>query len=74
GVIQAVGSLARALGPTLGGLLIYSAMGRKRMSDISVYVTFWTAAAITLAGILVAIYFARTHADSYQTTVTPVEA
>ncbi|MGH9913845.1 MAG: MFS transporter, partial [Pyrinomonadaceae bacterium] len=44
GVIQAVGSLARALGPTLGGLLIYSAMGRKRMSDISVYVTFWTAA------------------------------
>lgn len=74
GMIQAIGSLARALGPTIGGLLIYSAIGRKRMSDASVYLTFWTAAAITLAGMLVAIYFARTHADSYRTSVTAVEA
>ena len=72
GVTQSVASLARVVGPSLAALLIHSAiahMGADRnshyMSDHSLFVTFWTAAAIMLVAFLAAVYFTRTHAAEY---------
>jgi DHA1 family tetracycline resistance protein-like MFS transporter len=73
GVTQSVASLARTVGPLISSALIYSAMatyGTDRrmhnMSDHSLFVTFWTAAAIMFAAFLLSIYFARTHAADYK--------
>jgi DHA1 family tetracycline resistance protein-like MFS transporter len=75
GVTQSVASLARVVGPSLAALLIHSAiahMGADRdshhMSDHSLFVTFWTAAAIMLVAFLAAVYFTRTHAAEYSDT------
>ena len=75
GVTQSVASLARVVGPSLAALLIHSAvahMGADRdshhMSDHSLFVTFWTAAAIMLLAFLAAVYFTRTHASEYSDT------
>jgi DHA1 family tetracycline resistance protein-like MFS transporter len=72
GVMQSVASLARAVGPTLAALLIYSAVAHvgfdgqaQKMSDASILRTFWTACAIQLIGFLMAIYFARTYGRNY---------
>ncbi|MFN2578988.1 MAG: MFS transporter [Pyrinomonadaceae bacterium] len=72
GVMQSVASLARAVGPTLAAVLIYSAVAHvgfdghpQKMSDFSLLRTFWTAAAIQFAGLLLAIYFARAYASKY---------
>ena len=66
GVTQSVASLARACGPSLAALLIASqiahvgADGQSHyMSDYSLFVTFWTAAAIMLIAFLLAFYFSR---------------
>ena len=68
GVTQSVASMARAIGPFLAALLIASpvahlgADGQPHfMSDYSLYVTFWTGAAIMLVAFLIAFYFSRTH-------------
>src|SRR5207237_9556618 len=65
GVTQSVASLARAVGPSNAGFLIYSIAAHAgfdrqphNMSDVSILRTFWTAAAIQFAAFVLAIYFA----------------
>jgi multidrug resistance protein len=72
GVMQSVASLARAVGPTVAAVIIYSAvahMGYDRqmqnMSDASILRTFWTAAAIQFVAFLLAVYFARAYRGKY---------
>jgi len=72
GVMQSVASLARAVGPTLAAVLIYSAVAHmgfngqaQKMSDASLLRTFWIAAAIQFAGFLLALYFARAYGVKY---------
>ena len=72
GVTQSVASLARAVGPLISAALIYSAVATAgqdgkphNMSDHSVAVTFWAAAAIMFVAFLLAAYFARAHAAEY---------
>jgi DHA1 family tetracycline resistance protein-like MFS transporter len=68
GVMQSVASLARAVGPSLAAVLIYSTVSHlgydgvlQKMSDASLLRTFWTAAAIQFAGLLLAIHLARAY-------------
>ncbi len=77
GVTQSVASLARAVGPTLAAALIYSAVAHvgfdgqaQKMSDASILRTFWTAAGIQFAGLLISIYFARAYGHKYSTART----
>jgi DHA1 family tetracycline resistance protein-like MFS transporter len=72
GITQAVASLARIIGPVLSSALIYSAVmtygfDRKlhNLSEHSLRLTFWTAAAIMFGAFLIALYFTRTHAADY---------
>ena len=81
GVTQSVASLARAVGPMIAALLINSAIatagadGRlHKMSDYSLSVTFWTAAAIMFVAFLLAAYFARAYATRYAHTELPAPA
>jgi DHA1 family tetracycline resistance protein-like MFS transporter len=73
GVTQSVASLARTVGPLLSAAVIYSAVatyGADRrihnMSDHSLRLTFWTAAAIMCAAFLLSLYFARTYQADYE--------
>jgi DHA1 family tetracycline resistance protein-like MFS transporter len=66
GVMQSVGSLARAVGPALAAVLISSAIAHlsfdghpMKMSDASILRTFLVAGAIQFVAFLLAIYFAR---------------
>jgi len=81
GVTQSVASLARAVGPVIGGLLIYSAMDvlgadgqLHKMSDNSIKATFWTAAGIMFVGFLLSLYFAWAHSTEYQNEEAMSEA
>jgi DHA1 family tetracycline resistance protein-like MFS transporter len=81
GVVQSVSSLARAVGPTLAAILIYSAVSHvgfdgvsQQMSDASILRTFLTAAAIQFAGFLLAIYFASTYGARYGAPSEPADA
>jgi DHA1 family tetracycline resistance protein-like MFS transporter len=72
GVMQSVASLARAVGPTIAALIIYSSvahMGYDRqlqnMSDDSILRTFWIAAAIQFVAFVLAVYFARAYRGKY---------
>jgi MFS transporter, DHA1 family, tetracycline resistance protein len=65
GVMQSGASLARAIGPTIGGVLLNNAFNKVDTSTI--FTTFWTAAAIMLVAVGAAWYFART-----QGSVKPV--
>jgi multidrug resistance protein len=72
GVMQSVASLARAVGPALAAVLIYSAVAHlgfdlhpQNMSDASILRTFWTAAAIQFIAFLLALYFARAYGKKY---------
>ncbi len=67
GVTQSVASLARAIGPFLAAVLIASPIAHMGadgqphyMSDYSLFVTFWTGAAIMLLAFLLAFYFSKT--------------
>jgi DHA1 family tetracycline resistance protein-like MFS transporter len=73
GITQSVASLARAVGPSVSAALIYSAaatMGHDQkphhMSDESVRLTFWAAAAVMLLAFLLALYFSRARASDYE--------
>jgi DHA1 family tetracycline resistance protein-like MFS transporter len=73
GITQSAASLARAVGPTIAALLIYSAVetygadGKlHEMSGHSLFVTFWTAAAIMFVAFLLAVCFARLYATDYE--------
>ncbi|HET7113705.1 MAG TPA: hypothetical protein VFI57_08680, partial [Pyrinomonadaceae bacterium] len=66
GVTQSVASMARVIGPFLAAILIASpiaytgADGQSHyMSDHSLFVTFWTGAAIMLVAFFLAFYVAR---------------
>src|SRR5882724_11300039 len=72
GVTQSVASLARAVGPSIAALLINSAAphigadGQAHyMSDRSLFVTFWTGAAIMFVAFLLALYFSRLYDNQY---------
>jgi len=72
GVTQSVASLARAVGPSIAALLIHSTTAHEGldgkphyMSDHSLFVTFWTGAAIMFLAFLLAVYFTRVHAPEY---------
>jgi DHA1 family tetracycline resistance protein-like MFS transporter len=72
GVMQSVASLARAVGPTVAAVIIYSAVAHtgydrqmQNMSDASILRTFWTAAAIQFVAFLLAVYFARAYRGQY---------
>lgn len=74
GVMQSVASLARAVGPSLAAVLIYSAVAHigydgvpQKMSDASILRTFWTAGVIQFLGLLLALYFARVFGKEYKT-------
>jgi DHA1 family tetracycline resistance protein-like MFS transporter len=64
GVTQSTASLARAVGPSLAALLISSSIAHPGadglphyMSDHSLFVTFWTGAAIMLLAFFLAFYY-----------------
>jgi DHA1 family tetracycline resistance protein-like MFS transporter len=72
GVMQSVASLARAVGPSIAAVIIYSAVAHtgydlkpQNMSDASILRTFWTAAAIQFVAFLLAVYFARAYRGRY---------
>jgi hypothetical protein len=56
--MQSGASLARAIGPVVGGVLLNNAVNA--LDDFTLYRTFWTASGIMFVAFLVAIYFART--------------
>jgi MFS transporter, DHA1 family, tetracycline resistance protein len=58
GVMQSGASLARAVGPTIGGFLLNNRMNA--IDNYTVFRTFWTAAGIMFLAFLMAIYFAWT--------------
>ena len=73
GVTQSVGSLARAVGPSIAALLIHSNTQYQgadgiphHMSDYSLRATFWTGALIMFLAFLLALYFSRVHASDYK--------
>jgi DHA1 family tetracycline resistance protein-like MFS transporter len=65
GVTQSSASLARIIGPIVGGWLIYSATAPAphHVDTETLRRTFWTASAIMFAALLLAVYFARAYAS-----------
>jgi MFS transporter, DHA1 family, tetracycline resistance protein len=61
GVMQSGASLARAIGPAVGGLLLNNALNQ--VDDQTVQRTFWTAAAIMIVAGFIAVYFAVVERD-----------
>lgn len=57
GVLQSGASLARAIGPALGGVLLNNALNQ--VDNLSIQRTFFTASAIMLAAMLMAVYFVK---------------
>ncbi len=60
GILQSAASLARAIGPALSAFLLYSATAPQNIDDHTLFRTFWTAAAIMLIAVFVALYFVKT--------------
>lgn len=56
GVLQSAASLARAVGPVIGGVLIVNVY--EKIDDYTLVRTFWTAAGIMFVAFLLSIYFA----------------
>ena len=59
--MQSGASLARAIGPMIGGVLLNNAFNK--VSDVTVTRTFWTASAIMFVAMLASIYAARVMRD-----------
>ena len=57
GVLQSGASLARAIGPAVGGVLLNNAFNL--VDDFTIQRTFWTAAAIMFIAVFVAVFFSR---------------
>jgi MFS transporter, DHA1 family, tetracycline resistance protein len=57
GIMQSFASLARAIGPVLGGVLLNNALNK--LDDVTLYRTFWTASVIMLIAFFTAIYTMR---------------
>ena len=62
GVTQSAASLARTVGPLIGGWLIYSPAPPLHVDDRSLRVTFWAAAAVMFAAFLLSAYLKRENA------------
>lgn len=62
GVVQSGASLARAIGPALGGVLLNNAMSQ--VDDFTVQRTFWTAAAIMIVATLIAFFSRSLHREN----------
>lgn len=80
GVTQSVASLARAVGPSIAAVLIHSSVSyigadnlEHHMSDVSLRLTFWTAAVIMFFAFLLALYYARSFATLDHSQITRVE-
>ncbi len=56
-VMQSGASLARAIGPALGGVLLNNALNQ--VDNFTIQRTFWTASAIMIIAASIAIYFAK---------------
>ena len=54
GIMQSGASLARAIGPTVGGLLLTNSISK--VDDLTVTRTFWTASAVMFVATLAAVY------------------
>jgi DHA1 family tetracycline resistance protein-like MFS transporter len=57
GVMQSGASLARAIGPALGGVLLNNAFNQ--IDNFTIQRTFWTASAIMIVAAIIAVYFAK---------------
>ncbi|MFN0138859.1 MAG: MFS transporter [Pyrinomonadaceae bacterium] len=57
GVLQSGASLARAIGPTIGGVLLNNSLNQ--IDRFTIFRTYWAASAIMLIAFFVAIYAAR---------------
>lgn len=57
GVMQSGASLARAIGPTIGGVLLNNSLNK--VDRFTVFRTYWAASAIMFFAFLTAVYFAR---------------
>lgn len=66
GASQSAASLARAVGPVIGGWLLYHFAAPQNISDHSVTVTFWVSAGIIFLAALVAVYFAKKGVADYE--------
>lgn len=63
GIMQSGASLARAIGPMIGGVLLNNSFNA--VDDQTLYRTFWTASAIMVVALFIAIYFAWTFEGKY---------
>ncbi|HBR56347.1 MAG TPA: hypothetical protein DEA22_02565, partial [Blastocatellia bacterium] len=61
GIMQSGASLARAIGPMIGGILLNNQVNA--VDNGTVFRTFWTAAAIMLFAFVTAIYAVRIMRD-----------
>jgi MFS transporter, DHA1 family, tetracycline resistance protein len=61
GVMQSGASLARAIGPTIGGVLLNNSLNK--VDRFTVFRTYWVASAIMFFAFLAALYFARAVKD-----------
>jgi MFS transporter, DHA1 family, tetracycline resistance protein len=59
GVLQSSASLARAVGPALAGVLLYSAAAPQHIDDHTLFLTYWTAAGIMFVAFLLSLYFVK---------------
>jgi DHA1 family tetracycline resistance protein-like MFS transporter len=57
GIMQSGASLARAIGPTIGGFLLNNSFDK--IDVFTIFRTFWTASGIMFVALLAAIYFAK---------------
>ena len=57
GIVQSIASLARAIGPMVGGVLLNNQMDK--VDDATVFRTFAAASAIMLVALVAALYFSR---------------
>jgi MFS family permease len=60
GTLQSAASLARAIGPAMTAFLLNDSI-TKNISDFTLFRTFWTASAIMLLSLVIAVYFALSH-------------
>ena len=61
GVMQSGASLARAIGPMIGGVLLNNSLNK--VDRFTVFRTYWAASAIMFVAFLAALHFARTIKD-----------
>ena len=57
GVLQSAASLARAIGPAIGGVLLNNQFDH--VDSMTIQRTFWTASAIMIIAVFIAVYFAK---------------